>query len=824
MMKVLILRLSNSRDTAASSTHQVLAELSRSACPDALIDFAFLPSKRAPAVVGVQSGLPWGAFDIILVSNSFVQEAINLPWLLAASNLSPWAQERSESFPPIVLGGSNAFAAQSLVCPDGRAVPDVLFFGEAEEMLPLFLKRFASSDTNTTNEGNNGRATFSERAAAGSETHALPSWEQDTDETKGNIYRDVIGKDRRTAKLERLLRATDGLDGFWVTGSLPEKPVRQALARDIRKSEHTDFFPAKAASLLLDVESAGTVRLTVSRGCPAFCSFCFEGYERKPYREIAAEHALRRARFLKREYGATTVELDAFNLNMYSDFVPLVKACAKLFDHLSFKSQRADGVAACPEIIDLERACGKQSFTLGIEGISARMRAFLCKSLTDEEIESALQALLTRRVREIKLFYILTGHEGPEDLVAFGSFCSRLRQKLQAPRCGTRVVLSFGRLVRMPNTPLMYDRLLLDEEEWRFCVDGVSAACRRAKLEFRFAFDWPDYVGTQLLAACGHEDAPAIVKLASEGLSYHGPWQASDAAKLQAVVAPPMGERNPFPFVKRTVAAPFLKERWKDACDYRDKGYCLGEACFVCGACSTPEEQGSLVNHPRVQEISDDDIEALSRLDASKRQLAPLYRSVNLPDAYAGHQAAYVNAELMRHLLRHHPDLMDNLLSVKEALFTAGENEARFPVPGGQTVVAFRAWDRKALVSTLAAAAPLIGKEVAPGFQPGAFSKASCLLHTALSPRDVAQSASTWLNSLHLPHTLCRADEGWRLDPAPAALKKKVLYTCTLQPIEGGTCVALDCSSKLPLREWLITLPRHATQPSMTCRSVDAVR
>jgi radical SAM superfamily enzyme YgiQ (UPF0313 family) len=789
-MTVLILRLSNSRDTAASSTHHVLAELSRAACPDALIDFAFLPSKRSPAVVGVQSGLSWGAFDIIFVSNSFVQETINLPWLLSASGLSPWAQERHESFPPIVLGGSNAFAAQSLVCKDGRAVPDALFFGEAEEMLPLFMKRFGGECSSIQHSN-------------------IPIFQRSNE---------VI------TKRSRLLMVTAGLDGFWVTGSLPAQPVRQALARDTRKSEHAEPFAPKAPSLLLDVETAGTVRLTVSRGCPAFCSFCFEGYERKPYREIAAEHALRRARFLKREYGARTVELDAFNLNMYSDFVPLVKACAKLFDHLSFKSQRADGVAACPEIIDLERACGKQSFTLGIEGISARMRAFLCKSLTDEEIDTALQALLTRRVREIKLFYILTGHEQPEDLAAFGSFCSRLRDKLQAPKCGTRVVLSFGRLVRMPNTPLMYDRLLLDEAEWRFCVDGVSAACRRAKLEFRFAFDWPDYVGTQLLAACGHEDAPAIVKLASEGLSYHGPWQASDAAKLQAVVEPPMGERNPFPFVRRTVAVPFLKERWKDACEYRDKGYCLGEACFVCGACSTPEEQGGLVNHPRVQDISGDDIETLARMDAQKRQLVPLYRVVNLPDAYSGHQPAYVNAELMRHLLRHHPDLMENLLSVEEALFTAGDNDERFLVPSGQTVAAFRAWDRKALGSTLAAASPLIGGEVGAGFQPGVFSKASCLLHTALLPRDVAQSASKWLTSLHLPHTLCRAGEGWRLDLSPVALKKKMIYACSVQPNDGGTCISLDCSSKLALREWLVTLPRHATQPRVTCLSVDVAR
>ena len=789
-MKVLILRLSNSRDTAASSTHYVLAELIRIACPDALIDFAFLPSKRSPAVIGVQTGLSWAEFDMILVSNSFVQETINLPWLLSVSGLSPWAHARPESFPPIVLGGSNAFAAQSLVCSDGRAVPDVLFFGEAEEVLPLFVKRF------------------------------------------GEECSPIHHSSEVTGKRSRLLMAAEGLDGFWVTGELPAQPVQQAVVRSaqlqpslpeprpVRHSLSEGGILNPAPSFLLDVETAGTVRLTVSRGCPAFCSFCFEGYERKPYREIAAEEALHRARFLKREYGARTVELDAFNLNMYSDFVPLVKACAKLFDHVSFKSQRADGVAACPEIIDLERACGKQSFTLGIEGISDRMRAFLCKSLTHDEIDTALKALLTRRVREIKLFYILTGHEGPEDLAAFGAFCSRLQGLLKAPKCGTRVVLSFGRLVRMPNTPLMFDRLLLDEAEWRFCVDGVSAACRRAKLEFRFAFDWPDYVGTQLLAACGHEDAPAIVKLASEGLSCHGPWQASDVAKLQAIVSVSTEVPILFPFVTRVVDSTFLKQRWEDACENRDKGYCLGESCFACGACSTPEEKMSLVHHPRVQDITNDDIEILSRMDAAKRQLVPLYRYVNVPDTYSGHQSEYVNAELMRHLLQHYPALMDNLLSVEEALFTAGDNDERFLVPSGQTVMAFRAWDRKALISTHADEFPLMGCEVGADFQPGFFSKASYLLHTALLPREIAQSASQWLNNLHLPHTLCRAGDGWRLDLAPAALKKKTIYLLVLQPVEGGTRVTLECSSKLALREWLATLPCHLTQPRVTCLSV----
>ena len=113
-MKVLLLRLSSLRDTAASSTHRLLADLVRAAAPDAAIDFAFLPPRRAPRVSGLFSGQGLSGFDLILVSNAFVQEAVNLPWLLHANGLAPWASERPEAFPPILMGGSNAFAAQ---CP-----------------------------------------------------------------------------------------------------------------------------------------------------------------------------------------------------------------------------------------------------------------------------------------------------------------------------------------------------------------------------------------------------------------------------------------------------------------------------------------------------------------------------------------------------------------------------------------------------------------------------------------------------------------------------------------------------------------------------------
>ena len=776
---LLLLRLSGSRDTAASSTHLVLADLSRAAAPNAEIDFAFLPPKRAPRVNGLFSGRDWFAFDLLLVTNSFVQEALNLPWLLHANGLSPWANERPDDFPPLLLGGSNAFAAQCLARPDGVAVPDVFFFGEAEDVFPLFLRRWL--------------------AATGT-------------------------------KCERLVSAASGLDGFWVTGTPPGAPLRQAVARGKP--------PAPEPHTLPDVETAGTARLAVGAGCAAFCSFCFEGYERKPYREFAAEDLLAQARVLKAARGARSVELDAFNLNAYADLATLIEPCVRLFDIVSFKSQRADGVAACPALIDLERAAGKGSFTLGIEGISPRLRAFLCKSLSDQDLAAAIQILLYRRVREIKLFYVLTAHETPDDLAAFGGFCSRLRGWLSAPRICTRVIFSFGRLVRMPNTPLVFDRLFLDEADWRFCVDGVAAACRRNRLEYRFAQDWPDYLATQLLAACGHEHAEAVVRLACEGLTCHAPWREADAARLRAAVscAEFRAPQPPFPFVERAVSPDFLRKRWDAARQFRDAGYCLGAACDACGACSGSRERQALTSHIRVPAVTAAAVETVAAIEADKRRLAPVFRRAIMPAEYAGHSPEWAASRLMQHLLTHHPPLVETLLSADEALFTCGDDARRRLIPAGETVIRFRAWDPAPLFAALAIESDLFppAPPLPDTFVPGVFAKATWVLPTAMSPREAAQTASVWLTELRLPHTLRRDGDGWLAELSPAAARKKCVLSLAVSPLaagnssqrpatvtpDAGALVLLSFSPKVAPSVLISRLPHLGGYPPATCAAI----
>ena len=766
-MKVLILRLSSLRDTAASSTHRLLADLVLTAAPDAVVDFAFLPTKRKPRLSGLLSGRELSDFDLLLVSNSFIQEAINLPWLLHANGIAPWASDRPEAFPPVLFGGSNALASQCLAQANGQAVPDVFFFGEAEEGLPRFILRWQSS--------------------SGSKRH-------------------------------RLCQASDGLDGFWVTGAIPAFPIRQAVAR---------MPPPPAARLpLIETDASGTIRLTVGLGCAAFCSFCFEGYERKPYREHTIDALLAQAKSLKRFCGARIAELDAFNLNNYSKLGELVEECARLFEKLSFKSQRADGIAACPEIIDLERAAGKSSFTLGIEGISARMRAFLSKSLADTEIASAIKALLDRRVRELKLFFILTAYETPEDLEAFSDFCLRIKGWLGQPNAGTRVVLSFGRLVRMPNTPLSYDRLFLEDEEWRFSVDGVAAACRRAQLECRFAFDYPDYLGTQLLAACSHDAAAAVVALACEGLSYHGPWRAEEAARLRTAISLNAAVRanDPsFPFVRRTVSEAFLSDAWKAAEQALDNGYCLGTTCLGCGACVDATERKALTGRIRTPPVTQEMIEAVARIEADKKRLKPIYLRAVLPADFTGRSPAWVSARIMQTLLTRHPDWTENLLAVDEALFSFGENEDKLLIPSGETILLFKAWDSAALGASLAPEesenlhlTPILSET----FTPGTFSHTLWELHTTALPREAAQQASIWLKELHLSHTLRRNDELWRIDLTPAALKKRTVYELAVRHEYGGSCVSVRFSPKTHIRDLLARLPPAEDHPHIACLEI----
>ena len=786
-VRVLILRLSPWRDVARSAPHLFLAQGVRRAIPEAFIDFAFLPvseDRRAlqaadvPLALGVQSRRGLVAFDLVLVSNSFTQEAINLSALLLDAHLAPWADERSADAPVVILGGSNAFASHSLVRPDGVGVADVLFFGEAEESLVPFLQAWLGA----------------------------------------------AGKDKRA----RLLQAAAGVDGFWVTGAWPEARVRQAVARE------SALGPGWGGSALcyplLDGDGADTARLQAAFGCPAFCSFCFEGFERKPYREIPAETLLAQAKELKIASGARCVELDAYTLNSHAEPARLIEGLSRIFERVSFKSQRVDLLAAQPGLVALELAAGKRSFTLGIEGVSERMRAFLNKTITGDEIECVLQHLLVSAVREVKLFYLITGHEKAADIAEFGAFTRELGLRINQSRLTTRMVFSFGYLVRMPNTPLRYDPLFLDREPMERIAHELERLCTRSNFEFRLAASWSDYWITQVLAAGDYRLAPVVVKLAGEGCFYDGETSVDYARRLQEeltaagvwneafVQKKTVRHEFTFGFVDTAVTPKFLWKYFRKACANRDAGYCLGEKCLTCGACRSKAERKVLTERERIPEVP---VAAASEVDAlvrSKQRLQPLFCRVKLDHTFSRASATWTSARLLQQLLTVLPEEAENLLVVEEALFASPENRERFPIPAGETVVALKAWDVRRLEAKIQAFQATAAQqtrpslhlevlEILPAFTPGRFVSATWQMESDATVSLLEAGVVAWLKELHLPFTLRRVGVGACLDLAPAALRKGFVSAASCRENNGRSLAEMTMTPKTDLLTLLRLLP-----------------
>jgi len=156
-----------------------------------------------------------------------------------------------------------------------------------------------------------------------------------------------------------------------------------------------------------------------------------------------------------------------------------------------------------PSILEAEFAAGKRSFTLGIEGISQRMRNYYQKGLMTEQVRKATISILERNARELKLFYIIAGLENSYDIEEFKAFCEEIARFKEQTHTTTRVIVSAGYLVRLPFTPLQYAPIEIDQAALEGIVAQMESVLRASKIEFRLASSFNDYYVDQLLSIGG---------------------------------------------------------------------------------------------------------------------------------------------------------------------------------------------------------------------------------------------------------------------------------------------------------------------------------
>jgi len=797
--RVLILRLSPYRDVDRSTPHLVLAS-EAATLPGCFADLGFFPSRSdrrileengVPLFLGLRSFRKIEDFDLVLVSNSFGLELLNLAYGLRKCGIPLFASERGETCPPVVLGGSNALAVQALFrkTPAGLdCMVDAVFFGEGEGKIPVLVS--------------------------------------------------ILGK-RGRLKRERLAEASASVPGLWTFQG--GRKARKAVLGSPRGSHLPLSYP------ILNGEEASTARLQISYGCSSFCSFCFEGQDRKPYREVPYEDLLLAALELKRNTGASTLELYSFNFNTHANVFQLLSELNRLFLQVNFMSQRVDFLTKTPGLLAAELAAGKTSFTLGVEGVSARIRAFYRKGLAGETVRSAVDKLLAAKAREIKLFYILSGHETGEDFAEFRSFLKDLKERRTALHPGARLLFSFGLLVRMPYTPLARDRLLLGRDEWKAAISETKRDVETHGFECRLAIPFEEYALGQVLCAGGVERLSGLlVRLAEKGFVYDkeldpAAWDlaAEHLAEGMEELCREKGPDYASPLSEVVeVDESFLARSWREAKSALEGGAATAEirascfeegdgGCIGCGACLDETQRVSLLRHAVKQPLNTrEGTEDLARLVKAKRSSARVPVEVMVPGSFAGTHPAWLEAWVLRELFARHP-------SAVESVFAARRDFPPRELPAGL------AWYGRSVFSLLTSDPAGLSESLRSTSVPGICllePPGICLLEPSSVPEvrlhhppsparglsvevpevEAAAARGAFMKafeSLHLAGTLTRDGGRYFCLFSPKALKKRTILAAEFSEMrdsEGriGLAAGLMITEKFDLAEFDAALER----------------
>lgn len=760
--RILILRLSSFADIEGSTSHLVLFAECRRALPEAYLDLAFFPDRRDRAAIedfagrgpkpgrgaaegaaaaasyfyGLSSGRSPEDFDLVLLSNSFALELVNLSYLFALTGLPSRASARAaaaltgEKLPIIILGGSNAASAGALLLPGdcaeeaSDALVDGIYFGEGE------------------GDGD-ARGGICDIARAGAASGS--------------------------SRAERLA-LLGGVAGLWLALS------GKAASRRTLKP-----YPRALLSYpILNSPGASTAKLQISAGCPGYCSFCLEGWESRPYRELPLEDILRSARELKARTGASTLEIYSYNFNTHARVFELIFELARLFRRVNFMSQRLDILASSPRLVEAELAADKRSFTLGIEGISDRMRAFYRKGIALSDIDAALTLLCRPAVRELKLFYILSGTEGDADFAEFASFALALaeRKRLKAP--GLRILVSAGYLVRLPFTPLQFAPLRLERGDLEAEAGRIAGACEAAGLEFRLAADFDEYYVDQLLALGGRSLGPWLEGAAARGIAYDGSLSRGAARGLE-LFAGGAGLLEPGFSAEKPAS-------WRPPLAFSDENHELLYRQYRLAASCAPKE-GRL---PVPASPGPEAARALERLTAAKRSFASILVRLTFPEEIARAAEEYRASYLQRLLLAAAPEATSFLFDAEEALFgrpSMLEDFARRYC--GEACYRLLGPDER----RLEAAAAKAGLETIAALPEPETIEVLLELPPAFS-REAEEAIKRWLAEERISFIERRQDAARLLECAKADVKKRLFAQARLASSEGAFRASLRLGRK----------------------------
>lgn len=382
---------------------------------------AFLPDpedmeeyeRTGAGIFSLESRRPLGRFDILAFSVSFENDYPNIIRILELSKIPLEQGERNERHPLVVMGGVTAFSNPEPLAP----FFDVVFVGEAEEMLEEFMDAYEDSQ---------GREELF-RKAMGIEGVYLPSFY-----SVGYGPSGIISG-----------RAAEG-------GAAPV--VKRRYVEDISRR------PLRPAIITSETEFSGMYLIEAMRGCPWACNFCLAGHVFNPPRKKSLDAI--RAEVKEALNKTPRVGLIGPSLTDYPYMEEVLGIDGVDFSITSLRAGRKSAALA-------GRMKGRKSVSIAPEAGTERMRRVINKRITEEDVVETSRLILEQGVERLRL-YFMVGLPTETDGDAEG-IVSLVRRVREASRRG-RIVLTLSTFVPKPFTPFQWHPM----EEMRKVKDRLG--------------------------------------------------------------------------------------------------------------------------------------------------------------------------------------------------------------------------------------------------------------------------------------------------------------------------------------------------------------